>query len=40
MERGNRLLQKAEKNCLVARSIACPTKLEPQVKVEEQLVVS
>jgi len=28
-ERGSRLLHKAEKNCLVARSLACPIVLEP-----------
>ena len=39
-ERGNRLLQKAEKNCLVGRSIACPVVLEPAVIIEEQPVMS
>lgn len=39
-ERGNRLLQKAEQNCLVGRSIACPVVLEPAVIIEEQPVMS
>lgn len=39
-ERGNRLLHKAEKNCLVARSLACPVVLEPALIIEEQPVVS
>lgn len=39
-ERGNRLLQKAEKNCLVARSLACPVVLQPALIIEEQPVVS
>jgi organic hydroperoxide reductase OsmC/OhrA len=34
-DRGNRLLQKAEKNCLIGRSIACPTVLDPVVKIGE-----
>jgi len=39
-ERGNRLLHKAEKNCLVARSLACPVVLEPAVIMAEQLMVT
>lgn len=39
-ERGNRLLQKAEKNCLVARSLACAVVLEPALIIEEQPVLS
>jgi peroxiredoxin-like protein len=39
-ERGNRLLHKAEKNCLVARSLACPVVLEPAVIIAEQLMVT
>jgi organic hydroperoxide reductase OsmC/OhrA len=39
-ERGKRLLQKAEKNCLVARSLACPVLLDPAVIIEGQLVAS
>ncbi|MBZ5502887.1 MAG: OsmC family protein [Acidobacteriia bacterium] len=31
-ERANRLLQKAEKACLVARSLACPVALEQAVE--------
>jgi organic hydroperoxide reductase OsmC/OhrA len=38
--RGNRLLLKAEQNCLVGRSIACPVVLEPAVIIEEQPVMS
>ena len=34
-ERANRLLQKAEKACLVARSLACPVALEPAVETLE-----
>lgn len=37
-ERANRLLQKAGKSCLVARSLNCRVTLEPVVKVEEKLV--
>lgn len=37
-ERANRLLEKAEKTCLVARSLACPTILEPEITVEEELL--
>jgi organic hydroperoxide reductase OsmC/OhrA len=39
-ERGNRLLHKAEKNCLVARSLACPVVLDPVVIIAEQLLSS
>jgi peroxiredoxin-like protein len=39
-ERGNRLLHKAEKNCLVARSLVCPVVLEPAVIIAEQLMVT
>jgi organic hydroperoxide reductase OsmC/OhrA len=39
-ELGNRLLHKAEKNCLVARSLACPIVLEPAVIITEQPVMS
>jgi peroxiredoxin-like protein len=34
-ERANRLLQKAEKACLVARSLACPVALEPAVEASD-----
>lgn len=34
-ERANRLLQKAEKACLVARSLACPVTLEPKVETSQ-----
>jgi organic hydroperoxide reductase OsmC/OhrA len=37
---GNRLLHKAEKNCLVGRSLACPIILEPAVMIAEQLMVN
>jgi organic hydroperoxide reductase OsmC/OhrA len=33
-ERALRLLEKAEKYCLVARSLSCPTVLEPEIIVE------
>ena len=36
----NRLLHKAEENCLVGRSIACPVVLEPALIIEEQPIVS
>jgi peroxiredoxin-like protein len=32
-ERGHRLLHKAEKNCLVGRSLACPIILEPALMI-------
>ena len=38
-ERANRLLQKAAKSCLVARSVSCRVLLEPVVKIEEELLV-
>lgn len=34
-ERANRLLEKAEKICLVARSLTCPVTLEPEIVVEQ-----
>lgn len=37
-ERASRLLEKAEKNCLVARSLACPTVLEAEIVFETELV--
>lgn len=37
-ERAKRLLQKAEKGCLVGRSLACPIVLEPELKMEDELV--
>ena len=39
-ERANRLLQKAEKTCLVTRSLACATVLEPALEIEEELLES
>ena len=39
-ELGNRLLHKAEKNCLVGRSLACPIVLEPAIIITEQPVMS
>ena len=39
-DRGNRLLQKAEKNCLIGRSIACPTVLEAVIKTREVKVAA
>ncbi len=38
-ERAVRLLKKAEKSCLIARSLACRIVLEPEVKIEEELSV-
>ena len=38
-ERAVRILQKAGKYCLVARSLACPVKLEPVIKVEAEPLV-
>jgi organic hydroperoxide reductase OsmC/OhrA len=37
-ERAKRLLQKAEKGCVVGRSLACPIVLYPELKIEEELV--
>jgi peroxiredoxin-like protein len=37
-ERGNRLLHKAEKNCLVGRSLSCPIVLEPALIIAEHPV--
>jgi len=37
-ERARRLLEKAEKTCLIARSLACPTILEPDITVEEEVL--
>jgi peroxiredoxin-like protein len=39
-ERGSRLLHKAEKNCLVGRSLACAIILKPAVIITEQLVAN
>ncbi len=39
-ELGNRLLHKAEKNCLVGRSLACPVVLEAAVIIVEQVMVT
>jgi peroxiredoxin-like protein len=39
-ERGSRLLHKAEKNCLVGRSLACPLILEPALIITEQPVAN
>ncbi len=39
-ERAHRLLHKAEKNCLLGRSVACAVVLEPALIIEEQPVVS
>ena len=39
-ERANRLLQKAQKTCLVSRSLACATVLEPELEVEEEVLES
>ncbi len=37
-ERAKRLLEKAEKTCLVARSLACPTIMEPEIVVEKDVL--
>lgn len=37
-ERANRLLLKAEKSCLVARSVSCQVVLESEIVVEEELL--
>jgi organic hydroperoxide reductase OsmC/OhrA len=37
-ERALRLLQKAEKSCLIARSLSCPVIMVPEIHVETQLV--
>jgi hypothetical protein len=37
-DRANRLLEKAEKTCLVVRSIVSKVILEPKVIVEEELL--
>jgi peroxiredoxin-like protein len=39
-DRALRLLEKAEKSCLIARSLQCKITMLPSVKVEEELVVS
>ena len=36
-ERVSRLLEKAERACLISRSLACTTSLEPKVIVQEQV---
>jgi organic hydroperoxide reductase OsmC/OhrA len=38
-DRALRIMEKAEKGCLVARSLNCPVTLEPQITVEEELMV-
>jgi len=37
-DRALRLLEKAEKGCLIARSIFCPVTMEPEIHVEGELV--
>jgi peroxiredoxin-like protein len=39
-DRAIRLLEKAEKSCLVARSLQCKVALSPGIKIEEELAVS
>ena len=39
-DRVMRLLEKAEKSCLIARSLQCKVALFPAVKIEEELPVS
>lgn len=39
-ERANRLLEKAERSCLVARSITAKVTSEPEIKVVSEPVVS
>jgi len=39
-DRGSRLLHKAEKNCLVGRSLNCPIVLEPALIITEQPVAN
>ncbi len=39
-DRVMRLLEKAEKSCLIARSLQCKVALFPAVKIEEELSVS
>jgi organic hydroperoxide reductase OsmC/OhrA len=40
VDRGNRLLAKAGKNCLIGRSLACPLSLESEVTMSAELVTS
>lgn len=37
-ERALRLLEKAEKGCLIARSLNCSIAVTPEIKVEEELL--
>lgn len=37
-ERGARLLEKADQKCLIVRSLACPTVLEPEIVVQEEFL--
>jgi len=39
-ERGSRLLEKAEKACLIARSITAKVTLEPEIKVTPEAVLA
>ena len=39
-DRAIRLLEKAEKSCLIARSLQCKVALFPAVKIEEELSVT
>lgn len=36
IEAGRRLLEKAEGSCLIARSLACATTMEPVIQVKEE----
>jgi peroxiredoxin-like protein len=37
-ERAERLLEKAERNCLVTRSLACPVTMEPAIETVEEAI--
>jgi peroxiredoxin-like protein len=38
-ERGNRILERAERGCLIARSLACPVKMEALVRCADEALV-
>jgi len=37
-ERAGRLLEKAEKKCLIIRSLSCETALQPEIVVQEEFL--
>ncbi|MGD0909469.1 MAG: OsmC family protein [Candidatus Acidiferrales bacterium] len=39
-DRGNRLLAKAKRNCLIGRSLACPLSMESEITISTELAAA